>query len=479
MTSLSRDLMTRFYQKFREFTMSGEMFSERDRVLLSLSAGKDSMFLLHMMTLLARELQLELGIFHLNHMTREGESDQDQIFLESVADRAAIPVYSEKYNFDSAVNKGKSFEERARDVRYSLLEEICLKYNYNKIATAHNCDDNAETVLMRIFSGTGIYGLRGISCRRNNIFRPILSFSAEDIYSFLRENDIKWREDMSNQSVDYQRNYIRNILWPLIVSRFPDALGNITNLSAHADENTGMIESFIHSLAGEYAYFDGTKLIIDSAKFGNNIKALKFALARQLGDHFNFRLSVSLFDEILKRSTSAKSNIILYENSDILIERKFIEDRNMICAYKKSDKAESPQNYQCTLPADDYGSVYIPEIESKIVFERLNTYVEGELKSDQNRVYIALPENDCDIVIRNRRPGDRIILEAGAKKIKNLMIEKKLDSDTKKRVPLIVIDGAVAAYLAGAVFAGSNRVSRNFWVTKDTKKMIVIYVPQS
>ncbi|HPD78502.1 MAG TPA: tRNA lysidine(34) synthetase TilS, partial [Spirochaetota bacterium] len=226
--------MPDIFSKFTHTVKTHSLIDSGDRILLSLSAGKDSMAMLDLMMRYRQIINFDIAIFHLNHMMRGQDAFLDEDFVCEKARSLKIIAYIRQYDFNSQTPQGISFEEHARNVRYSMLSEIASLENFNKIATAHNKSDNAETLLMRIFLGTGIYGLKGIEYTSGNIIRPMLDLMPEEIYSYLRENSIAWREDLSNEDCTYSRNYIRNKIMPLVTERFADAISNIIKISAHA-----------------------------------------------------------------------------------------------------------------------------------------------------------------------------------------------------------------------------------------------------
>ena len=208
-------------QQTSAFIIKNSLIGPGMKILLSCSAGKDSMALLAVLYALKERFRCDLGIFHLNHLMRGAESDRDEDFLKSVSDNMGLPFYVERYDFSEHKTRRGSFEEQARNVRYGLIEQYLKNCGYDRCAMAHNNDDAVETVLMRICTGTAIHGLQGIPAKRGHIIRPLLHASASDIYSFLKEESISWREDSSNSDDVYTRNFIRNTVIPRLETRFP------------------------------------------------------------------------------------------------------------------------------------------------------------------------------------------------------------------------------------------------------------------
>jgi tRNA(Ile)-lysidine synthase len=182
-------------------------------ILVALSGGGDSMALLSM---LQRVYGGRVAAAHLDHGLRGEASRADAEFVENFCSGAGVPCFVRHANVLDDRKKGESIETAGRRMRYEFFNEICERENLPFTATAHNAGDSAETVVYRAFRGSGIAGLAGISERRANIVRPLINCLREDLRKFLRENDIPWREDETNDENHYVRNRIRNTLIPWV-----------------------------------------------------------------------------------------------------------------------------------------------------------------------------------------------------------------------------------------------------------------------
>jgi len=472
--SCSVTSMKKIYKRFKENITRHKMIQPSDRVLLSMSAGKDSIALFHLIELLKEEIDFETGIFHLNHLMRGEDSDNDELLLRDLSAEHGIPLHCIRHDFSSMKTDGLSFEESARNIRYSMIMEICEKHGYNKTATAHNFDDNGETVLMRIFSGTGIRGLGGINILSGHIIRPLLIFTAEELYQYLNDERIHWREDHSNSDDKYLRNYLRNTLFPLVVSRFPDAVKNINRLSDHARENEKLLDSLVFEKYGDFCETGERVVKLFMDRLPDDVSIIKFILSRLIYSTFGEKISHGITDEILKKYRSRRANLILYENRRIVIEKKFQNNENFLIVYDTKEKAEPLNEWSYSVNIDSVSSVYIDEVKRKISFERVDNIFFEENMLKREYIFVSLPGNCSTIIIRNRRRGDKIYLESGVKKIKELMIEKKLDTFSKSIVPLIEVENSIAAFLPGIAGLHGNRVSCSFKVQENSKKIIAI-----
>ena len=207
-------------EKAKEYIKKYELIQPRDQVILGVSGGADSVALFRVLLSIRDELELKLFVLHVEHGIRGQESIADAEFVEALC--AKYGVDFECCNVDAigtAERDGISVEEAARNIRYSLFEKKARELELNgpvKIAVAHNANDNVETILFQMVRGTGVKGMCGIDPRRDNIIRPLLFASRNDIEEYLVELGQDHRTDSTNFDTTYDRNKIRhNISSPL------------------------------------------------------------------------------------------------------------------------------------------------------------------------------------------------------------------------------------------------------------------------
>lgn len=222
-----------------------------ETVLAAVSGGADSVCLLHVLCALRHELGIKVICAHLNHGIRGASADADEEFVGELCKKLGVKFYSRKTDvLRLAKASGETTEEAGRTARYAFFDEIARKHKIDKIATAHNKNDNIETVLMRIIRGTGIDGLGGIPIKRDGgIIRPLLNVSRSEIEAFCAENGIAYRTDETNSSLDYTRNKIRLELLPFLEKEFSlSALESINRLSQTAREDADFLNSYAERL---------------------------------------------------------------------------------------------------------------------------------------------------------------------------------------------------------------------------------------
>ncbi|MDY0028204.1 MAG: tRNA lysidine(34) synthetase TilS [Candidatus Humimicrobiaceae bacterium] len=200
---------------------SNRMLERGDRVLISISGGPDSTFLTHLFYILRPVYNLTLFGFSLDHMTRDGESTQDALFVKKLCEELDIKLFEEKIDVEKWCRLNKlSFQEGARRIRIEKLLEISKEHNIERVATGHNADDNIETFFINLFRGSGAGGISGIKPVSGKFIRPLIEIQREEIVSYLNKKEISYCVDRTNVENIYFRNRVRNILIPYITRHF-------------------------------------------------------------------------------------------------------------------------------------------------------------------------------------------------------------------------------------------------------------------
>ena len=179
--------------------------------MLAVSGGMDSMVMLN----LFKEALYSIGVAHCNFQLRGEDSNKDEHFVERACEGIHIPFYSTRFDTQEfASEHGLSVQMAARDLRYAWFDEIAQQHGYDFVATAHHVNDSLETILLNLTKGTSLQGLAGIPLKNGIIIRPMLFASREAIKSYALAHAVSWREDLSNSTDDYQRNFLRHQVVP-------------------------------------------------------------------------------------------------------------------------------------------------------------------------------------------------------------------------------------------------------------------------
>ena len=238
--------------EIKRYIEANQLIRPGDGVLVGLSGGPDSVFLLYALHTLQARMGFTLRAVHVHHGIRGAEADRDEAFSEKLCAKLDIPFQAVHVAAPAyAAQHGLSLEEAARILRYEALEAVRQQLTQATaawIAVAHHLDDQAETVLHNLVRGAGLRGLAGMENRRNHVIRPLLSIKREDILKWLKQYDIPYVTDSTNADPHYTRNRIRSTVLPELREINPEASAHIAHSAALLRE----ADAFFHALALQY-----------------------------------------------------------------------------------------------------------------------------------------------------------------------------------------------------------------------------------
>jgi tRNA(Ile)-lysidine synthase len=465
-------------KKVTKYINDYSMIKNGDSIIVAVSGGPDSICLLHMLNSMKTLYNIKLYAAHVNHCLRGEESDADEAYVENFCANLDIPLYIKRVDLDEyAKKRGLSCETAGREVRYSFFHELRIKLKADKIALAHNSNDQAETVLMRIMRGTGIDGLKGILPVRDEIYiRPILCLAREEVEKYCFNNKLNPRIDSTNLEKIYNRNKIRLELIPYIQGNFNNDIISTLNRLAQL---ISVDSEFLEEIAEERYYLLSEKIhnrvVLKEMTFCEKdailSRIIRKAIADLVGDTNNFD-SKHIYDIIslqkqgtgkkimLPRSVVAENvygSITLHldfekkNNSEELIETIYISELNSL----EEDNLKLER--------------YIEGLEVLAKLRIIHNREEINFKKDNLTKYFDYDKIKKHIVIRNRKDGDRFVPYGmkGQKKLKDFFIDLKIPKEERNLVPLLCIDDEIA-WVVG------YRVSENYKVSKDTNKILEV-----
>jgi len=254
------------------------LIQKNDRIVVALSGGADSVCMLDILCNLKNKLNIDLLACHFNHRLRGEESDRDQRFVENFCSERGIPLI-----LDSAPDKNLyKNEESAREARYSFFKKILEEGRGDKVALAHNLNDNSETLILRLIRGSGLRGLSSIPfSREEKIIRPLLSLTRCEIESYLAHQKIRFCQDSSNQNRKFDRNKVRLNLIPLFLKLNPNFLETAGNAAAQIGEDYNYIDQTSKKIFENIAVTKDDRIEINLAEWQKLHLAIQKSIIRE------------------------------------------------------------------------------------------------------------------------------------------------------------------------------------------------------
>lgn len=456
-------------KKVIEYINEHRMIEQGDQIVVGVSGGADSVCLFHALLELRKVFKHELFVVHVNHGIRGEEANEDEKFVESLCKANGISFTGVKIDVPAVAKlEGLTLEEAGRKVRYDAFYKCFRENKCNKIAIAHNRNDNAETILFHLFRGSGMKGLTGIQPVRGEIIRPLLAVTRTEIEKYLLDNRIPYRHDSTNFTMDYTRNKIRLGVLPLAQEGVNSkAIEHITN----AAEQLSEIETFLSKVTNqvyEHVVIKQEERFIIPLEGLNKEdiviqkKVVRKILHEMAGSLKDLEaLHVDLIMELKEKEVGKKLNLPRkvvaikgYETIELYLENE-----------KNKDDKTIFREQVLNIPGSN-----ILEYENVILNTRIINYKKN----------MIIPQNGCTkwfdydkikntVLIRTRKSGDymQINHQGNTKKLKQLFIDEKIPKSTRDRLPLIA-DGSHIMWILG------HRMSEAYKVEDGTKLILEI-----
>jgi len=430
-------------QRVLHFIQEHHLISHRQKLLVAVSGGPDSVCLLHILVKLQKELGVGLHIAHLNHQLRGAESEADAQYVANLAHHLDIPVTIEQRDVKSyQAHKHISLEEAAREVRYAFLAQVANSIGANQAAVGHTSDDHIETVLMHLIRGTGTKGLRGLQpisrwqSPDNNliILRPLLQVSREETASYCDNHKLKPRIDASNLSLSPLRNRIRQQLLPLLQSYNPQVAEALLRTARIAGDDLDFLDRESTRLWGEIAQKQGNTIILDKEKFLELPPALKRHLLRMSIEKLlgNLKDIEARHIEGIMAALTKPAGKRLSLPGGLIFSIEY--DKYLI---GPDPAALSPfpilgAEFPLKLPGETQLTGW--RIEAAIIARQA-------MKDDASdyKAYFDLNKTGDKLVVRSRQPGDRFqpLGMSQPKKLGEFMIDTKIPHAWRQRIPIV------------------------------------------
>ncbi len=489
-------------RKFENTLINKGMLSKNQRIILGVSGGVDSMCMLDLFMSIKDRWKLEIYVVHINHKLRGISADADADIVKRYCQIHNISFILEEIDVeDMAKRHKKSFEEMAREIRYQVFNKYKKELCADKIAVAHNQNDQAETVIMRFLRGSGIDGLAGMEhIRADGVIRPLLSFSREEIENYANDKYIEIGVDETNTDIKYTRNRIRYKLIPSIQNDFN---ANIIKVVATKSEEYRQDSDYINVKFNEI--WDNAPIVVD--KYNKNVYGNKNAYGSKLEvsnnkenmDTHRYYLSLDFINnlhssmqtrfirKIIEQNGNGLKNIgsaSIFEVKSIINDMrhgavKYISGLQFEIVYddlcwKRSDlkiynNHELNQNLQSDKSVcNDENKKHSNLKVNKITTDKFTSWL-AENKNNKYNECIDMDRISGELYVRFRKSGDMFspLGMNGEKKLKDFFIDEKVPKDLRDNIPLVCDDKGII-WVVG--YRLSNRVKR----TNNTKNIVIL-----
>lgn len=431
-------------EKVKKFIEEKKLIKYGEYIIVGVSGGADSVFLLLLLCNLKQEMNLKITAVHINHMIRE-EAVDDEKFVKDLCEKLSVPCICFQIDVTMiAQREKKSLEEAGRKARYDAFYKVRKKYHADKIAIAHHENDQAETFLYRCARGTGIYGAAAMKAKDGVLIRPLLGIKKQEIKKYLRQIGQKWVEDSSNQDDTFARNQIRNQIIPRLEQINDQAVGHIAMLCEDIKEVSSYLEQ-----QTEEAFIRCTAKM--NQGFEINCERMQME---------NAWIQRQIFKKILEETAGKKKDL----------ERRHIEDLMLLSQNETGKKISLP--YGMTAEKSyQYIRVQKGDISDK-------QEMRGQIFCEEVMDLTNIVENDCikiidydrietGVQLRCRKSGDFFTFgkEYKKKTLSRYFIDEKIPRQLRDKIPLIA-DGSHIVWIVG------RRVSEYYKITKSTRRYL-------
>ena len=438
-------------QKFLAYIKKENLFTKKDHLLIAVSGGADSAVL----CALCAAAGLSFSLAHCNFKLRGAESDRDEQFVKKLSEQLGVKLFVKTFDTISQAKLNKtSIEETARNLRYDWFKQLLLESKtsdnpFSFLLTAHHADDNVETVMMNFFRGTGIKGLRGILPKQQQIVRPLLFATREDIEEYAVTNQVEYITDSSNASNDYTRNLFRNEILPLIEKIYPEALKNVLkNIDRFAaveylyEESIKQIKQKLIERKGDEIHIPVLKLL----KI-NPLQTVIYEIIKDIG------FTAMQVNEVEKLLHSDSGKYIKSASHIILVNRKWLIISPNISSTQSTN-------------------IIVEENANNILFEEGTLQIYPSAKPEKfvgeaSTVFIDAVNLTYPLMLRKWKTGDYFypLGMTKKKKLNRFFIDQKLSLLQKEKCWVLESDKKI-------VWVIGYRIDERFKITSSSKQIV-------
>lgn len=453
--------MNPLYRRFIQFNQTENLIETGDFVLAGVSGGLDSVVLLHLLHQFSSEFSVKLAVVHVNHQLRGGESDKDELFVKELANEFQLPCYTTSVNIRELA-ENDSLENIARHYRYRMFDQVLKKVGANKLALAHHVDDQSETVLMHLFKGAGVRGLRGILPKRDYIVRPLLFASRQEIKDYAKALKINYRIDSSNSDTQFLRNNMRLNIIPVLQNQLD------LNISKGIQRSAAIMRDVDEFISHEInrAYSDCVvekskqEILLDIQPFLGYFSVIQAGILIQI-------------IELLRGKDSPARNSELKELQRILNNyRSGMQTRliGSIEVFVTGTQLAFIKRSAISDPIDIYVNQEnrLLDFDITLSIEKMGIeQIDSEDRKNKDVEYIDAEKVKLPFQIRKRVKGDAFypLGMKQAKKIQDFFVDEKIENYKRDQWPILTDDSQNIIWVCG------KRIDDRYKITRETKKI--------
>ena len=425
--------------KFHQFLIDNRMIFDSCHLLAAVSGGIDSITMLHLFCLIQPRYHLRISVIHVNHQLRGKEADQDEMFVQAVCRKKQLPYYSAQCKVREYAERHRlSLEESGRHLRFRFFETVRKRIDAHVIALAHHADDQAETILMNLFRGSGMRGLSGIAPVRNKIIHPLLFASKAEIENWGKMQHLVFRTDRTNNDRHYRRNAIRwDILSPLKQIYGPSVVRTINRAGAVAGEvETWIADSVRKAVQRNILVYENHEFILDIPKFLDYFIPIQKELIAIAIRDLRTELSYANSHEIDRCMALARAKTGRIELGDQI---EAVRASEQLFLFRKK-----PARPFCRiLEWNRWNS--IPEVHGSIRISRFNGQKGMLIRKDPSLEFIDGAFTDQIYVIRSWRRGDHFspLGMKAQKKLQDFFVDEKVPRHRRSMIPILEVNGKI------------------------------------
>lgn len=440
-------------QQLSKFIEENSLLNKEEKILVGVSGGVDSVVLLHSLT----KLKYNCSIAHCNFKLRGNDSDEDEKLVISLAEELKIPIYTKSFEtLDFAKKNSISIQMAARQLRLNWLNELTEEHNFNKLCFAHHLNDNIETLFINLLRGTGVNGLKGILSLNENICRPLLFATKNQIVEYAKKENIQFREDLSNKESYYLRNKIRNKIIPEFEKQIPNFYSklskNLTNIKSDVLLYNELVEKYL------------IPLIVQN----ENVTMLDF---RQLSSINNFECLIFHFLQKFSFNSDIAKEIC---NNIDHTEERFFYSKDFVASRKNSLLTIKPISEQIPVQEyliqniHDFSNVSLPFIIENKTLESKNIKC---LKLQKDEALFDIKKLKFPLTIRTYLKGDFFVPfgMTGKQLLSDFFINQKFTKAEKENTWLLCSNNEV-------IWVIGHRTSNKFKIENQTDLAIYLKV---